>query len=178
MDVIAHGLWVGIGLAAVAHKRRITRRTAVATVAMAVVPDLPQLIPVLVAAIFANGGFKLLVDYASALPGFEPALPPWVATLTHHLHCVMHSAVVAAAASLLVFVGRWTWWLPLLGWWSHIVIDVFTHSAEFYPSPVLYPFTYWGFDGIAWNEPWFMAANYLGIGVAVLLLLRRRLRRR
>ena len=57
-------------------------------------------------------------------------------------------------------------WLPLLGWWSHIVIDVFTHSAEFYPSPVLYPFTQRGFDGIAWNTPAFMAANYLALALA------------
>jgi hypothetical protein len=174
MDVIAHGLWVGIGLAAVARKRPICRRIAIATVVMAVAPDLLQLLPVLAAAISAKGGFKLLVDYASALPGFEPELPSWVATLTHHLHCVMHSAIVAAAISLLAFVGRRTWCLPLVGWWSHIVIDVFTHSNDFYPAPVLYPFTYRGLDGIAWNQPWFMAANYLAMGVAVLLLLRRR----
>jgi hypothetical protein len=174
MDVIAHGLWVGIGLAAVAHRRPIGRRIAVATVAMAVVPDLLQFIPVLAAAIFAPGGFELLADYASALPGFEPVLPPWAATLTHHLHCVMHSAIVAAAISLLVFIGGRTWWLPLSGWWSHIVIDVFTHSADFYPAPVLYPFTYWGFDGIAWNQPWFMATNYVAMGVAMLMLLWRR----
>jgi hypothetical protein len=42
----------------------------------------------------------------------------------------------------------------------HIVIDVFTHSADFYPSPVLYPVTQRGFDGWAWNDPWQLALNY------------------
>ncbi len=65
---------------------------------------------------------------------------------------------------------RRTLWIPLLGWWSHIVIDVFTHSADYYASPVLYPFTERGFDGIAWNTPWFMALNYLSLGAAVLWL--------
>jgi membrane-bound metal-dependent hydrolase YbcI (DUF457 family) len=51
---------------------------------------------------------------------------------------------------------RRTLWIPLLGWWSHIVIDVFTHSADYYAVPVLYPFTERGFDGIAWITPWFM----------------------
>jgi hypothetical protein len=51
----------------------------------------------------------------------------------------------------------------LLGWWSHIVIDVFTHSAGYYPSPVLYPFTQRGIDGIAWNTPWFMVLNDLAL---------------
>jgi hypothetical protein len=56
------------------------------------------------------------------------------------------------------------------------VIDVFTHSASFYPSPVLYPFTMLGFDGIAWNTPWFMVVNYLLLGMAFigLMLTRRR----
>ncbi|QCB46027.1 hypothetical protein [Hydrogenophaga sp. PAMC20947] len=50
------------------------------------------------------------------------------------------------------------WW-PLLGWRLHIVIDVFTHSAQFLPSPVLYPLTYWGFEGWAWNQPGFLLLN-------------------
>jgi hypothetical protein len=53
-----------------------------------------------------------------------------------------------------------TLWLSLLGWWSHIVLDVFTHSAHYYAVPVLYPFTERGFDCIAWITPWFMALNY------------------
>jgi membrane-bound metal-dependent hydrolase YbcI (DUF457 family) len=64
---------------------------------------------------------------------------------------MMHSAVGAVVVTLLVWRLRRALWIPLLGWWSHIVIDVFTHSADDYPSPVLYPFTQRGFDGIAWN---------------------------
>ena len=61
-----------------------------------------------------------------------------------------------------------------VGWWSHIVIDVFTHSADYYPSPVLYPITQQGFDGLAWNTPWFMVANYLTILVVAVVVWRRR----
>ena len=66
--------------------------------------------------------------------------------------------------------------VPLAGWWSHIVIDFFTHSADYYSVPVLYPFTYWGFDGLAWNTPWFLALNYavLSLCIAALALTRRR----
>ncbi len=83
-----------------------------------------------------------------------------VALLSHHLHCVMHSAIVADVVTFGVWVMWRILWIPLLGWWSHIVIDVFTHSVDYYPSPVLYPITQRGFDGIAWNTPWFMALNY------------------
>ena len=74
---------------------------------------------------------------------------------------MLHSAVVAGAVTLLLWTIRQTLWVPLLGWWSHIVIDVFTHSADYYPSPVLYPITQRGFDGLAWNTPWFLVLNYV-----------------
>lgn len=44
--------------------------------------------------------------------------------------------------------------------WSHIVIDVSKHSADYYPSQVLYPITQRGFDALAWNTPWFLVPNY------------------
>jgi len=51
---------------------------------------------------------------------------------------------------------------------------VFTHSADFYPSPVFYPVTYWGFDGVAWNKPWLMIINYLVmLSVAIVILHRK-----
>ena len=54
-----------------------------------------------------------------------------------------------------------------------MLIDVFTHSADFYPVPVLYPFTQRGFDGLAWNTPGFQAINYSAWLLAALWLWRR-----
>jgi hypothetical protein len=87
-------------------------------------------------------------------------MPPLVEMLVHHLHCILHSAILAATITVLIWELYGAFWLPLLGWWSHIVIDVFTHSVDFYPSPVFYPLTQNGFDGIAWNTPWFMVLTY------------------
>jgi membrane-bound metal-dependent hydrolase YbcI (DUF457 family) len=88
----------------------------------------------------------------------------------------MHSAPIAAVTTLALWAVLRTLWIPLLGWWSHIVIDVFTHSADYYAVPVLYPFSYRGFDGIAWITPWFMALNYAALATvgAWLLMSRRR----
>ena len=36
---------------------------------------------------------------------------------------------------------------------GRIVIDVFWHSPDYYAVPVLYPFSYRSFDGIAWIPP-------------------------
>jgi hypothetical protein len=169
VDIVAHGVWTGIGVVLARRRRPISRRTAAATVALAVVPDLAQLAPLLVLAI-TSGQFDVLRAYATALPGGEPALPPLVAELAHHLHCVLHSAVVAGLVTLLVLWRHRRLWFPLWGWWSHIVIDVFTHSADYYPVPVLYPFTQRGFDGLAWNTPWFVALNYSAMALALLFI--------
>ncbi|MEQ1803836.1 MAG: hypothetical protein ABL900_00515 [Burkholderiaceae bacterium] len=172
MDILAHTLWAGAG---VALARRNTPTLAL-TMALAALPDLFHLLPILVWWLGGDGSFAVLRAYALAVPASEPALPPLVNLLSHHLHCVAHSAIVAGVATLLFWAVWRSLWIPLLGWWSHIVIDVFTHSADFYPAPVLYPITQSGFDGLAWNTPWFMVANYIALGAAGVWLLCRRKR--
>ena len=166
MDIIAHGLWAGVGAGLMQRRWALSRRTVLLTVAMAVLPDLLQLLPIAAWALFSKEGVAALGGYIQALPQFEPVLPPTVELLVFQLHCVMHSAVVAAAATMFLGVAMRSFWIPLLGWWLHIVIDVFSHSAEFYPSPVLYPITLRGFDGVAWNTPWFIVVNYAALACA------------
>jgi hypothetical protein len=174
MDILAHALWAGVGVAVAQRYRPLSHRTAVLTVALAVAPDGPHMLPVIGWSLFGSGTAATVGGYANALPGQEPVVPDTIAMLSHNLHCITHSALIAAAVTLLL----WWWlrrlWIPLLGWWSHIVIDVFTHSADYYPSPVLYPITQRGFDGVAWNTPWFMALNYSALVLAGLWLWRSR----
>jgi hypothetical protein len=170
VDIFAHGLWAGFGIALARRRWAISRRDGIATVVLATVPDVAQLVPLL-GGVFSWGGVALITAYATALPGLEPTLPPTVALLVHHLHCALHSAVVAALVSLIVWLITRSFWVALLGWWSHIVIDVFTHSRDFYPVPVFYPFNYWGFDGLAWNTPWFLLVNYAAICTAAISLI-------
>lgn len=170
-------LWVGAAGVMAAQRMPLARRDIVAATALAGLPDVLQLLPAVGWALFGSGSWQALLQLAVAVPGQEPALPPAVALATHHLHCVAHSAIVAAGVSLLMWALLRRFWWPLLGWWAHIVIDVFTHSAEFYPSPVLYPITYRGFDGIAWNEPWFMLLNYAALGAFCLWVAREHRRR-
>jgi hypothetical protein len=174
MDVFAHTLWAGAGVALLHRRWPMAPRTTAATVGLAALPDLVHLLPIVGWWLFGDGSLQVLQAYAIAVPNHEPALPPPISLWSHHLHCVLHSASVAGAVTLLLWALRRSLWIPLLGWWSHIVIDVFTHSADFYPAPVLYPFTERGFDGIAWNKPWFMVMNYIALGTVYVLLLRSR----
>ena len=174
MDIFAHALWAGAAMVLARRRWPIAPRTIVLTMGMAALPDVPQLLPLVGWQMFGDGSAAVLQAYAYAVPGQEPALPPLVALLSFHLHCSMHSAIVAGAVTLLMWAVLRSVWVPLLGWWSHIVIDVFTHSAEYYPSPVLYPITERGFDGLAWNTPWFLVLNYVALGATCLWLLRTR----
>jgi hypothetical protein len=171
VDILAHALWAGIGVTLARRRWKVTRRTAVITVGLAVLPDVMHLLPIIAWWLFGDGTFAAIKAYAIAAPGEEPMLPPLVNLWSHHLHCIMHSAIVAGAVTAMSWVITRSLWIPLLGWWSHIVIDVFTHSASFYPVPVLYPITERGFDGLAWNTPWFMVLNYLTLAIIVLWLL-------
>lgn len=44
------------------------------------------------------------------------------------------------------------------------------HARHRLFSPVLYPVTRNGFDGIAWTTPWFMAVNYSALATVYLWL--------
>ena len=167
MDILAHTLWAGIGVALLRRRRPVAPRVAAGAVALAALPDVVHLLPILAWWAVGSGTWAAVQAFAVALPGQEPALPASVAMLSHHLHCILHSAVVAAVVTALVWGLRPAWLLPLLGWWLHIVIDVFTHSADYYAVPVLYPFTERGFDGIAWNQPWMLALNYAALAATL-----------
>jgi hypothetical protein len=54
----------------------------------------------------------------------------------------------------------------MLGWLVHILIDIPTHSYQFYPTPFLWPLSSWKFNGISWGQKWFMIANYSTIVIA------------
>lgn len=172
MDIVAHTLWAGAGMTALGHRSPLAPRSVGMAMALAALPDLLHLLPIVGWWLFDDGSAAAVGAYAIPLPGQLPTLPATVALWSHHLHCIMHSAVVAGTVTLLMWGWLRTLWLPLLGWWSHLVIDVFTHSTAFFPTPILYPFTERGFDGLAWNTPWFMVLNYVSLAATGWWLLR------
>ena len=175
MDIAAHALWAGAGALLLVRRRALPKAAGVALVALAVVPDLMHTLPVAAWALF-NGLPDDFMIYLRALPDRAQPLPAEVELWSHHLHCVFHSGVIALGVTAATWLWLRVFWWPLAGWWSHILIDVVTHSDDFYPSPVFYPLTYWGFDGVAWDRPWFVIANYAALAVvwALLLMTRRK----
>lgn len=116
------------------------------------------------------GNIAAVQDYAMAVTDRASMVPPSIDAVSHDLHCIPHSAIVACLVTMLVWCWTRSLWIPLSGWWSHIVVDMFTHSTDDFEAPVLWPITRQGFDRIAWNAPWFSGLNYAALTATYLWL--------
>ena len=167
MDVISHALWAGAaGLWLRRRRPEITVRMVGAMVVLGAAPDIVQMLPVVAASAGEGNPLRFLYVHVTALPGSEPVMPAWAHAASHHLHCALHSVVIAALATIVVRVAKPAWLPALLGWWLHIALDVPTHSADYYPVPIFYPLSYWGVKGIAWTEPAVLAVNFAALAIA------------
>lgn len=170
MNVVAHAFWAGAGVVPARRYWHFLPCITAPTVALAAAPDVPH--PLLIMTWSALGQCTTATGHADALPRHVPAVPRLADSFSRRQYSIAHSAIVAAAVMLPVWVWSRHLWTPLLGWWSHVVIDVSTHSVDYFPAPFLYPITREGFDGVAWNAPWFMALNYAALATAYLWLWR------
>lgn len=180
MDIFAHGLWAAATYKA-ANKKFVTNNRKPLNVWFAtfwgMFPDLFAFtIPfVWIAWGFVSGGIT-----TADIPRPHQVEPPTdgkiyaVMHLANSLYSVSHSAIIFAATFLIVWLltRRPVW--ELGGWLLHILIDIPSHSYQFYPTPVFWPLSGWKFNGVAWSTPWFMVLNYSALAVVYFILWRKR----
>lgn len=140
MDIISHGLWGGIALG------RSSRRSFLTAFLFGVAPDLFSFGFLFVFG-FLDHGFEFFRGFghppdASRIPGY-----------IHQLYNGTHSLVVFALAFGIVWLIRGKPLLEMAAWGLHLVMDIFTHSAEFFPTPFLWPLSDAHFDGLSWLDP-------------------------
>ena len=175
MDIVSHALWAGVGAHVLRRKFDVSRKAQCGIVALAVVPDVVPMLPLVAWALAGPDPLSLIYSYIVSTPGTEPLLPPLLTLIIHHLHCSMHSAVIVGAITALAWVLTRCFPWMILGWWSHVLLDIPTHSAEYYKVSALYPFADGGLDGIAWTDPWFLATNYCTLAIVYLFLAKQHL---
>ena len=161
MDTLAHGLWTNI----IFQRRRPYGRWW--PIFFGVAPDL-----------FSFGPFFLTRLLRGLWPLVRPELdiiPFYVSILYNYTHSLIIFLAIFVGVALWR-VGR-VWW-PLGAWGLHILIDIGTHTDEFFPTPFLFPLSSWKFSGISWADKTFMAVNYfvLIILYVVLIFYRRRVK--
>ncbi|MDC1050709.1 hypothetical protein OAQ87_00755 [Candidatus Marinimicrobia bacterium] len=99
--------------------------------------------------------FKLIsnpTNLQMGKPNLE-TIPYWV----FNLYDFSHSIIIAFVFIIITFFINKDLCFPMLAWPFHILLDFFTHSAKFFPTPIFWPIFDYKFDGIPWSNPyiWF-----------------------
>jgi len=158
MDIIAHGLWTAAAAKIARDKTREPLRLGWAAF-WGVFPDVFSFaVPAVVRLWWYTTGTT-----HSLLPDAHG--PQHFQFVWQLYHC-SHSLLVFAAVFALVWLILRRPVLEMLGWGLHILIDIPTHQGIF-AVHFLWPLSSYGFNGIRWERPWFLAANYAAL-IAVL----------
>lgn len=154
MDFFSHGLWTYLFF----HRYR-WRWLAVF---FGLLPDLGSWFIYMVYMLFKSSSFGR-PDLA--------AIPDWVFALYNVSHSLF--VWIAFFLALWFIFGKPIW--AVTGGMIAIVIDVFTHSRDFLPTPFLWPVSEWRFPGFSWGERWFMIINFvlLIVGYSYFIVYRR-----
>lgn len=155
MDGIAHLLWA-FALFKVLKIKFKKKINLYAALFFGVFPDLfAFLIP------------AVLFVLSFIFPGVSiAAIMPYVRMLYNISHSLFTFILVFALVSIIMRKIP----LELCFWLLHILIDIPTHSFEFYPTPFVWPFSEYRFDGVSWTNPYFLIANYTALGIVYLLI--------
>jgi len=87
-------------------------------------------------------------------------IPNYVFTL----YDMTHSLVVALVfVSIVYFFWNKSFAFAMLAWPLHIMLDFPFHTADFFPTPILWPILEVKFNGISWSNPYIWFSNVAGI---------------
>ena len=99
-------------------------------------------------------------------------IPSYVSTI----YSYTHSFVIMILVFLIVYLFRKKIYAWMLGWPLHILVDIPTHSKEFFPTSFLYPISSYTFDGVIWSNPWIFFPNWILILSLLIFLFRKEIR--
>lgn len=87
-------------------------------------------------------------------------LPDWL----FNLYDISHSLLIASIfITLVYFLINKSFAFAMLAWPLHIMLDFPFHTADFFPTPILWPIVDIRFDGIAWSDPYIWFSNIGGL---------------
>jgi len=169
MDILAHGIWAHFLGRGINFKKKKKMNVWWMTF-WGMLPDLFSF-TLLFSWLILNGLFG--TGTIGNFERHEPAVRDtnWVSVVTPVLYEFSHSIIIFGIVFLTmgVIFKRFIW--EMVGWGVHIIIDIPTHSYAFYPTPFLWPFSEYKFDGISWGNRWFMIANYSAMVIVFVVLL-------
>ncbi len=145
MDIISHGLWGGVGFG------RRNKRIFWLAVLFGMLPDLLSFGIFTVASML---GINTRPDWAAGPPPME-LIPEYV----HVLYNITHSLVTFGVVFFLLWWLARTYATPFSAYGFAVLLDIPTHSTDFFATPFLWPLSSYKFDGMSWSEPFIFFPN-------------------
>jgi len=153
MDIFSHGLYGSIAFG------RRNRRSFWLAFFFGVAPDLFSFGIFFVQRIF-NLGNNEIHGFTSGPPD-PSAIPSYVSSFYN----ITHSLVIFSLVFLVVWLIQRKPVLELLAWPLHVLVDIPTHSAEFFPTPFLWPISEFHVNGVSWGHPYIFFPNVIFLAV-------------
>lgn len=148
MDILSHALWGGVLFG------RKSRLYFWLSFVIGGLPDFLSFGIFLITTLFGITE-QPVVSYERNLDVFT--VPDFVNTLYN----ITHSFIIFAAVFGLVWLILRRPFLPLLAWAFHILLDIFTHSIDVFPTPFLWPISDFKIGGHSWGSFWIFIPNII-----------------
>ncbi len=148
MDTLSHGLYGGVAFG------RASKKSFWLSFLFGVGPDLLSF------GLFTAGTWVGLFDHPDWSSGRHPD-PSQIPQFVHILYDVTHSFIVFALIFALVWFFRKKPLYEMLGWPLHILVDIPTHSDQFFPTPFLWPLSDYRVNGHPWSSPEIFIPNVI-----------------
>ncbi len=156
MDIISHGLWGGAAFI------KNGRKSFWLAFVIGMLPDL-----------LAFG-----IYFLGTIVGIHPrqhfggrpdlaSIPRYV----YSLYDASHSIIVFTSVFMITWAVRGKPLWELIAWGIHIIVDIPTHSEEFFPTPFLWPVSRYTFPGISWGNPKIMFPNLIALAVVYIIMI-------
>lgn len=143
MDILSHGLYGGVAFG------RRKKRDYLTAFLFGIGPDLVAFGTFFITSLIFSGNV--------GKPSLE-SIPQYVFSIYDFSHSLVVYSIFLA---ILWFLGKRHFAKLTLGWPLHILVDIPTHDASFFPTPFLWPVSDFSIDGIPWSQPMIFIPNVI-----------------
>lgn len=153
MDTISHGLYSVFLVKGVFNKGKLWLAFLFGI--------LPDIIPF---------GIPFITMIFSGLSFSRDNPSQFIPSYTNALYNFTHSLVIAFVIFGLIYLIKKKVYVWMLGWPLHILVDIPTHSGDFFPTPFLYPISNFTINGIGWGNPYIFFPNWILIAILAIIV--------
>jgi len=160
MDTISHGLWAILLVKGVFNKSKLFL-----TFLFGILPDV------------LTFGLFFIENIIFGARAIGTPVPENLPSYIPFLYEITHSLVLVFVVFLIIYLFKKKIYIWMLGWPLHILVDIPSHSKDFFPTPFLYPLSDFTIGGISWTNPYMFFSNWILLIILFGILYRKELKK-